>query len=149
MTKTTHPIETFRGLIASRGLHASRQRDLIVEEFFKHEKHLTIEEWLALVRKKDEKVGYVTVYRTLKLLEACGLAFQHKFSGRVSFEPVVDEHHHHLICITCGKIAEFKDTEIESFQTRICKENHFQLVDHKLEFYGYCRGCSKKKGKKG
>src|SRR5450755_3749799 len=71
-------LEHFRGLLhdhmIKKGLRSTDQRRLIVETFFKSPNHVSIEELLAQVRSQDPKVGYATVYRTLKLLTECGVA---------------------------------------------------------------------------
>ena len=73
-------LEHFRTLLhehmEKRGLRSTDQRRLIVETFFQSPNHISIEELLAQVRREDPKVGYATVYRTLKLLTECGVAFE-------------------------------------------------------------------------
>ena len=85
-TATNHDaqnLEHFRSLLqehmAKKGLRSTDQRRLIVETFFSSPSHVSIEELLAQVRKQDARVGYATVYRTLKLLTECGVAFERKF----------------------------------------------------------------------
>src|SRR5712671_4578496 len=50
-----------------KGLRSTSQRRLVSEVFFRTGGHLSIDEMLALARKQDQKVGYATVYRTMKL----------------------------------------------------------------------------------
>src|SRR5262249_51356960 len=56
------------------GLKHTDQRDTILRTFLETRDHLSTDELFRLVRKKDAKVGFTTVYRTLKLLAECGLA---------------------------------------------------------------------------
>ena len=132
----------FEAYLSEKGLHASSQRDLILKEFFRGHRHLTIEEWLAKVRPVAPQVGYATVYRTLKLLEECGLAARREFRGQVRFEPVSDHHHDHLICTKCGKIIEFENDKIEVLQLSVARKYKFSLKSHKMELYGHCSRCS-------
>ena len=105
--------------------------------------HISIEELLAVVRKDDSKIGYATVYRTLKLLTECGVAFERKFGdGLTRYELADDEgHHDHLICVECSKIVEFEEAKIEELQERVAKDHGFQLQSHKHELYGVCADC--------
>src|SRR4051812_7475560 len=76
-------LEHFRARLhdhmAKKGLRSTDQRRLIVETFFRSPNHVSIEELLAQVRQEDSKVGYATVYRTLKLLAECGIANERRF----------------------------------------------------------------------
>ncbi|MBI1908710.1 MAG: transcriptional repressor [Deltaproteobacteria bacterium] len=145
MSLTADKKRILASYLKEKGLHATRQRDLIIKEFFKKHRHLTIEEWLGLFRKSDPKIGYATVYRTLKLLGECGLAHKREFGGQVRYEHVTDHHHDHLICLKCGKIIEFEDDRIEALQKTVCRSHQFRLINHKMELYGYCARCSHSK----
>src|SRR5271154_444213 len=76
-------LEHFRTLLqdymAKKGLRSTDQRRLIVETFFHSPNHVSIEELLAQVRAQDSRVGYATVYRTLKLMTESGIAFERRF----------------------------------------------------------------------
>lgn len=126
-----------------KGLRSTAQRRLVTELFFESAGHLSIEELLARVREQDPKVGYATVYRTLKLLKECGLAYERHFGDGVSRYEVAfeDEHHDHLICLECGSITEFESDEIERLQEDLARRHGFELKRHKHELYGTCAAC--------
>ena len=133
----------------AEGLKSTRQRDLIVEEFLCCRGHVSIEELLARVRRRHPRVGYVTVYRTLRLLAAADLAVPRHFGdGQTRFEvadQVTHRHHDHLICTDCGLIVEFTEPEIERLQDAVARKLGFVVESHKLELYARCpraaRGC--------
>lgn len=140
-------ITLYNNYLIKKGLKSTRQRDLIVQEFFKKHQHLTVEELRDRVRKVDPKVGYATVYRTLKLLGDCGLALKREFGGgQARYEHITDHHHDHLICIGCSEIIEFENDSIEQLQERVCRKHKFKLMNHKMELYGYCDACVRKGG---
>jgi Fur family transcriptional regulator, ferric uptake regulator len=126
-----------------KGLRSTAQRRLVTEVFFESQGHLSIEDLLAKVREQDPKVGYATVYRTLKLLKECGLAYERHFGDGVSRYEVAfeDEHHDHLICLDCSRIVEFEDEEIERLQDDLARRHGFELKRHKHELYGICAAC--------
>lgn len=149
-TETHHDsqhLEHFRSLLsehmAKKGLRSTDQRRLIVETFFSSPSHVSIEELLSQVRKQDARVGYATVYRTLKLLTECGVAYERKFGDGLTRYELADDasHHDHLICVECGTIVEFEEPEIELLQERIAKKHGFVLRNHKHEMYGVCAEC--------
>jgi Fur family ferric uptake transcriptional regulator len=140
----------FRALLsthmAKKGLRSTDQRRLIVETFFKAPNHVSIEELLTQVRSHDPKVGYATVYRTLKLLTECGVAFERRFGDGLARYELADDasHHDHLICVDCGTIVEFEEPRIERLQEAVAEAHGFDLRSHKHELYGVCADCQRK-----
>ena len=130
-----------------KGLRSTAQRRLVTEVFFRSTGHLSIEDLLAKVRDEDPKVGYATVYRTLKLLKECGIAFERHFGDGVSrYEIALEhDHHDHLICVECSTIVEFEDEEIEALQEARATKHGFVLLRHKHELYGLCPACQAKR----
>jgi Fur family ferric uptake transcriptional regulator len=147
----TPNLEHLRALLqdhmVKKGLRSTDQRRVIVEAFFRSPNHVSIEELLAQVRRDDPKVGYATVYRTLKLLAECGVANERKFSDGLTRYEIADEasHHDHLICVECGTIVEFEEPRIEDLQEEVARRHGFELRSHKHEMYGVCPKCQRKK----
>lgn len=133
----------FRQWIKEKGLKSTSQRDDIAQVFFTTNRHISVEELYAEVRKVNPRVGYATVYRTLKLLKECGLAAERHFAdGEARFENIKEEgHHDHLICDRCGKIVEFTHPRLEKLQELIAHKLGFAVSHHKMEIYGICREC--------
>ena len=147
MDREPAELEHFRVMLQSymdrKGLRSTDQRRLIVETFFHADNHVSIEELLAQVRAKDPRVGYATVYRTLKLLTECGVANERRFGDGLTRYELADEtsHHDHLICVECGDITEFEEPRIEELQEKVAKKYGFALRSHKHELYGLCAKC--------
>ncbi len=134
--------EQFESYSRRHGLKSTQQREAIVDLFLKSKGHMSIEELLTRVRKRAPKVGYATVYRTMKLLTECGIAAARQFGdGQTRFEVMGGDHKHHdhLICTECGLILEFENDSIEKMQEEVAaKLGGFKLVRHKMELYGLC-----------
>ena len=135
--------ERLAAWIASRGLKATRQRDLIVDTFFSTDGHLSVDELLEKAKQRDATLGAATVYRTMKILTDAGLASARHFEGgQTRYEAALDRHHHdHLICTSCGTIVEFENERIEELQDRVAGEHGFTVTHHKMELYGLCKEC--------
>jgi Fur family ferric uptake transcriptional regulator len=133
----------------SKGLRSTEPRRLIIDTFLASHKHLTIDELLAQVRKRNPRLGYVTVYRTLKLLAESGAALEHEFGdGLTRFEPAGSAcHHDHLVCLQCRSITEFEAPEIEALQSKIAARHGFDVQSHKHVLYGLCSNCRSQKSK--
>jgi len=122
-------------------LKQTTQRDLILEAFLDAKGHITAEEVHQRVRAKSGSIGYTTVYRTLKLLVEAGLAQERHFGDGVARYEVENEHHDHLVCLSCGKIVEFECDVIEERQEEIAALHKFELMRHRHELYGHCESC--------
>ena len=136
--------ERWRTYVQDRRLNVTAQREAIVEQFLRTRDHVSIDELLLKVRKRHPKVGYATVYRTLKLLAECGVASERRFGDGLSRYELADDastHHDHLICIACGKIVEFEEPRIEELQDEIALRYGFEITSHKHEMYGTCPEC--------
>ena len=140
-----HLRERLRRFLGERGLRSTRQRDLIVDAFFRAGRHVNAEELHRSVRKKDGSIGVATVYRTLRLLTESGVAASRNFGDGQSVYEIADEHHDHLICTGCGTIIEFENEAIEQLQLEVADRHGFTITHHKLELYGLCGSCAKEK----
>jgi len=104
--------------------------------------HLSAEEVYKKLLEQGEDVGLATVYRVLTQFEAAGLVMRHNFSNDYSvFELNQGDHHDHIVCVRCGKVAEFMDEEIEARQARIAAQHGFAMTDHQHIVYGLCAQC--------
>ncbi len=129
--------------LLEKKLNTTQQRDVIVDQFLRTSGHLSIDELLSKVRRKNSKIGYATVYRTLKLLAESGIAIERHFGeGQTKYE-INGDHHDHLICTRCNTIVEFEDEQIESLQDTIAERYGFVLTRHRHELYGLCKKCKK------
>ena len=133
------------------GLKATAPRLKILELFQKRStepdstRHLSAEDVYRSLVAEHMDVGLATVYRVLTQFEQAGLLVRRHFeAGRAVFELNEGPHHDHLVCLTCGRVEEFVDSEIERRQKDIALERGFELQDHALALYGVCRkpNCS-------
>ena len=141
-----HARERLSEWIAEKGLKATRQRDVIVDTFFESTGHLSVDELLAEVTKRDQHIGAATVYRTMKILTDAGLASARHFDdGQTRYEAAIGRHHpDHLICTSCHQIIEFENERIEELQDLVAAQHGFIVTRHKLELYGLCKDCQAK-----
>ncbi|MCD6056080.1 MAG: DNA-binding transcriptional dual regulator [Gammaproteobacteria bacterium] len=106
------------------------------------QRHLSAEEVYQALREMGDEVSLATVYRVLNQFAEAGLVIRHHFEeGHSVFELDEGTHHDHLVCVQCGKVAEFVDEAIEERQSIIAKEAGFSITDHHLTIYGVCSAC--------
>ncbi|MFQ5740031.1 MAG: transcriptional repressor [Acidobacteriota bacterium] len=140
------PLKIFANYLKQNGLKMTRQRELVVRTFLREEGHLSADELFASARGSDHKLGFATVFRTLKALTECGLARATDLSdGRTRFERLYRRpHHHHIVCEECGRTIEFFSPAMEEIQKQIVDQYHFKPLRHRLQVYGICDDCQKK-----
>ena len=127
-------VESAVGKMRGRGYKATPQR-VDVLEALASEQHQSLER----IKGRCPDVGLVTVYRTLDLLGELGLVRRLDLGDGPRYE-LAENHHHHLICESCGDIAEFDECPLNT--NRLAPEGSgFTARSHSIEVYGYCAGC--------
>jgi|SRR5580698_5588655 Fur family ferric uptake transcriptional regulator len=128
------------------GLKHTAQRDTILQTFLETRDHLSTNELHRLVQEKDARIGFTTVYRTLKLLAECGLASEVAFhDGIARFEHQYNRRsHHHMVCTQCGGSVEFFSPEVDRLEQEIGRKHHYATTRHTFQIYGVCQDCRKK-----
>ena len=126
--------------LKSSGLKATLPRIKILEVFQRTAlRHMTAEDVFKALLAEDADIGLATVYRVLMQFEQAGLLKRSHFeSGKSVFELNEGQHHDHLVCLSCGKVEEFYDAEIEMRQRQIAVERGFELQDHALSLHAVC-----------
>ena len=137
----------FRKLLREKGLKVTNQRLRILEVLESSpNRHLTAEEIYRQVKDTCPDMGLATVYRTIQLFLELQLIDRIDLNdGLVRYEIVeagqTKHRHHHLICRACGKVQAFEDDLLEELETKLLSELSFQVVDHEVKLFGYCREC--------
>ena len=126
--------------LKSSGLKATLPRIKILEIFQRSQRrHMTAEDVYKALLVEDADIGLATVYRVLMQFEQAALLTRSNFeSGKSVFELNEGQHHDHLVCLTCGRVEEFFDSEIEQRQRTVALSRGFELQEHSLALYARC-----------
>lgn len=82
-----------------------------------------------------------TIYRELQFLTKNNIVIKNTIVG-VDYYEIPEDHHHHLVCVNCKSISRVKmDNHLEKQEKQIAMQNNFNIINHSLEFYGYCHKC--------
>ncbi len=95
-------------------------------------------------------VAQSSAYRNLAVLERAGVVHRIVTSdefARYELAEDLTEHHHHLICSSCGEVADFTvpgtlEHELESVLAKAARRAGFQSTGHRLDVVGTCASCS-------
>ena len=122
------------------GLKATLPRLKILNLFETSDvRHLTAEDVYKLLLKEGMDIGLATIYRVLTQFDQAGILVRHHFEGgKAVFELNEGAHHDHLVCLQCGHVEEFYDSEIERRQLKIARDRGFQIQEHSLQLYADC-----------
>ena len=87
-------------------------------------------------------VGRATVYRTIKILLENGILCKlATLDGAPVYSLARAEHHHHIMCVQCGSVTEFRDSTIERLLRNIGADIDGEILGHRMEFYVRCGTC--------
>jgi Fur family ferric uptake transcriptional regulator len=91
-------------------------------------------------------VGRASVYRTLEQLEQLDLVHRVDVGGESAAYERNDpgEHHHHMVCVRCGRLVPFEDPSLERAIHRVGEGAEFEVTSHDVLLRGVCPDCQGK-----
>ena len=126
-----------------KGFRTTKIRTSIINFFLDAKLPLSASDLLDFFENDKTTVNKTTVYRELEFLVKNNVIKEIEFGDRKKrYELDTGDHHHHLICLNCNKVQEIElESDLTSEEKKIEKEKDFQIVNHSLEFFGYCKNC--------
>jgi Fur family transcriptional regulator, ferric uptake regulator len=128
--------------LANAGVRPTRQRVAVAAELLDEHDDVTAQELHLRLRRRGERLGLATVYRTLSLLADAGAvdALSHH-PGELCYRWCGEEHHHHLVCSRCHRVVELGECELSGWLERLSAAHGFVATGHRLEVAGICAAC--------
>ena len=136
--------DDFRKLLRKSGYKATPSRLAILTVFTKNKNPMSVQE---IIEAAPSDMDQATVYRTVKSLAANGILRKIDLRHNHAHYELADiDDHHHLICLSCGKIENVEHHNVAAMERAIVQNaKHFaEIKQHTLEFYGICKACAKK-----
>lgn len=133
---------TSAGELKVKGLRPTPRRLALVDALKAAKTPKTVDE----LRMRLKDVDLVTIYRNLQLLVEAGLVREVRFKdASVRYELAGGEHHHHLVCTSCGKVDELEGCNVSLFEKKALRqtERFATINEHSLEFFGTCVACAR------
>lgn len=129
-------------LLRQHGYKLTPQRRAVVQVVTSSNDHLTPNDIHEKIRDIYPGTGLVTIYRTLEILAELGLICEvHSGGSCRSYTMGSQQHHHHLICSSCGTVVDFTGHYLDGLEKNLSEESGFRIDGHLLEFIGLCRKC--------
>ena len=138
----------FNEFLDSRGLRKTPERYAVLHRIMAINGHFTIEELQQLIEADGFHVSRSTVYNTVELLMDANMLRRHVFEGMQAQYERITMPHTHLICTTCGKVKEVRDTGFAAIMNAR-RFNAFNIDHYCLYVYGTCSTCARKSKRTG
>ena len=131
----------FEQLCRERGVPVTVQRRMILEELMDSAVHPTAEQIFQAVRRRAPAISQTTVYRVLELLVDMDLARKTCHPESVCRYDPHTHRHHHLVCLSCDRIVDLDDPELNAIPLPSRTRTGFELTDYSVQFRGWCPDC--------
>lgn len=126
------------------GYRVSGPRSAVVETLDDLGCSVTAREIADTLERRGREVGVASIYRTLELLRDLRLTRRvDAAEGVARYEPVGPrgEHHHHIVCDSCGEVAAFEDTGLERAIEQLSRRVDYSIDAHDVTLRGECPAC--------
>jgi Fur family peroxide stress response transcriptional regulator len=137
--------QEIRRRFRERGLKVTPQRAAIYQALAETSRHPTADDLYRQVKRLHPMISQNTVYYSLSALQAAGLVREVNYwHDRARFDANMAAHHH-LICLECRRIQDMADKTLDRLTIARGRNTGFEVVGHRVEFYGYCANCRRRR----
>ncbi len=129
--------------LRGKGFRITSARKSIIDILSVKHDAVSLTELKKHLETRNVRADRTTIYREILFLKQQGMICEIPIGqGKRRYKICEDGHHHHLICLRCNRVEEIvlKNT-LAPQEKEIARERGFQVLDHLLEFYGFCGDC--------
>lgn len=129
--------------LAETGHRTGGARTAVVALLAEEDCCLTAQEIHTALRDDQRKVGLASVYRALDVLLRLGVVYRLDLGGGMArYEAArTTDHHHHMVCLECGRVSAFDDPALERALDRVAKLQDYVIDEHDVVLRGRCIDC--------
>ena len=132
----------FEQMLRGAALRVTRPRVAVLRAVYAHP-HADTDSIIGAVRMDLPKVSHQAVYDSLHALTEAGLVRRIQPSGHVArYESRVGDNHHHMICRSCGLIADVDCAVGEAPCLTASDDGGFSIDEAEVIYWGLCPDCS-------
>jgi len=124
------------------GYRLTQPRRALAELIAAHDGHFTAADLVAEATARPTPVGRATVFRALELFTELGFVERLDLpSGEHAYVPCVPTHHHHAICLRCGRTTRVDGLGLDEHLRQVGAQTGYRIESHRVELYGVCPAC--------
>jgi Fur family transcriptional regulator, ferric uptake regulator len=130
--------------LSEAGYRASGPREEVIAAIAELGCNVTAREIADVLRERGSGVGLASIYRALDLLDRHGLVQRFDVGeGVARYEPAMPggDHHHHVVCDSCGTVEPFEDEALERAIHGLSDKTAFTIAAHDVTLHGECPAC--------
>jgi Fur family transcriptional regulator, stress-responsive regulator len=135
-------VEELQQLLRGCELRVTRPRVAVLQAVYAHP-HADTDSLIGAVRNDLPEVSHQAVYDSLHTLTAAGLVRRIQPLGSVArYESRVGDNHHHVVCRSCGAIADV-DCAVGHAPCLHASDDHGFVIDEaEVIYWGLCSDCA-------
>ena len=131
--------------LREHGFRITPQRLAVLRVLPVSEGHPSVESVYETVRQEFPTTSIATIYKTVNLLKQLNEVLELGFAdGSNRYDGNKPYPHPHVICVQCKKIIDPDLATLEDMTAEISDESGFEILTHRLDFFGICGDCKKK-----
>jgi Fur family ferric uptake transcriptional regulator len=131
----------FGPLLRGVSLRVTRPRLAVLNAVHAHP-HADTDSIIVAVRRGLPEVSHQAVYDCLRALTDAGLLRRVQPSGSVArYDPRIGDNHHHVVCRSCGAIADVDCAVGEAPCLTASKDSGFVIDEAEVIYWGQCPDC--------
>ena len=134
-------VTTITERVRKSGLRVTPQRIAVFEALAKRGGHPTVDQVYQEVRRRFPMISLNTVYQTMETLSDLKVVSRLGLGLEAARYETDSAPHHHAICVACKRITDVFDPSLERVRPPRAVRDQFQIVGHRVEFFGYCPEC--------
>ena len=136
---------TIVGALGGAGYRLTEPRRALAGLIADRSGHFTAEDLLVESRRRRLGLGRATIFRSLEVLVDLGIVERLDLpSGEHAFVACEREHHHHVVCSSCGRSTGAPDHGLDAVFAAIGRQTGYRIDGHRFEIFGLCPACQRK-----
>lgn len=135
----------FNTILKTKGLKVTKHRSSILEVMENNNYPITADEIYSQLKEENVSINLSSVYKILDTLVSSSIIIKCSLGDTTKTQYEINDfqHKHHLICNSCKKVFPINNCPLSSYEKQLQASMDFQVTNHKLEIYGYCKDCRK------
>lgn len=135
-------LKNFAKTCKAHHLKVTPQRVAIYRELIGSSAHPSVDDLYQIIKQEYPNISYDTVSRTMLTFAEIGIVdLVEVYGGAKRFDPDVSDHHH-LHCVSCGKILDFHNDGYNNLGIPEEFRQKFRVLSSRVVLKGICEQCS-------